>query len=152
MLLLELLDHCVDPFFLLVPLLDLLILLQSSPKLHCFIEQVSCCTDLLLYLLHLHYFFLIPLLLGCWWSGWCELFSDILYLLLILINCLHNPVNLLCCFEFISLHGLWNLLLSSFHFFLQSFYALPFLLGLIFSLFIDYFQRLLILCCLLQFG
>jgi hypothetical protein len=51
LLLLELLDRCIDPFLFLVPPLDLWILLQPCPKLCCFIKQVSCCDNLLLYLL-----------------------------------------------------------------------------------------------------
>ena len=53
LLFLELLDNCIDPFLFLVPSLDLRILLQPSPKLCFFIEQVCGCADLLLYLLQL---------------------------------------------------------------------------------------------------
>jgi hypothetical protein len=128
---------------------DFLILLQPGPELRCFIEQVSCCANLLLYLLQLRCCFLLPLLLHCWWSSWCELFSKILDILLVLINCLRNPINIFCCCDYLTLCGLWNLLISSCHFLLQSFYVLPFLLGIRFSLLIYYFGPLL--CCLLQF-
>jgi hypothetical protein len=139
MLILEILDHGANPFFFHVPFLDLLILLQPCPKLCFFIKQVSCCANLLFYLLQLHCCCLLPLLLDCWWSGWYHLFSKILDLLLLLINCLCNSINLVYCCDFLTVRGLWNILISSCHFFLQYFYALPFLLGLRFSFPIYYF-------------
>jgi hypothetical protein len=121
LLLLELLDHDIDPFLFLVPPLDLWILFQPCPKLRCFIKKFSYCANLVLDLLQLHFCFMLPLLPDYWWSGWCELFSYILDLLLILINFLCNMINHFCFCDFLTLHDLWNLLISSCHFLLQSF-------------------------------
>jgi hypothetical protein len=90
----EFLDHCIDPFLFLVPVLDLWVLLQPSPKLCYFNKQFSCCANLLFHLLQLYCCFLLPLLLHCRWSRWCELFVEILDLLSILINFLCNIVNI----------------------------------------------------------
>jgi hypothetical protein len=131
----EFLDHCIDPFLFLVPALDLWVLFQPCPNLHYFIEQFSCCANLLFHLLQLRCFFMLPFLPHCWWSGWCELFMDILDCLLILINCLHNLVNVSCYWEFIPLRSAWDFLKnsshSSFQFILVLFFLLSFELGLL---------------------
>jgi hypothetical protein len=98
---LKLLDHCIDHFFFLVPPLDMRILLQPGPKLRCFVEQVSCGPNLLLHIQQLHCFFPLPFLFDCWWSGWYELFLEILNLLLIFLDCLHNLINLFLYYKFI---------------------------------------------------
>jgi hypothetical protein len=69
----------------------------------CFIEQVSGCADLLLYLLQLCCCFLLPFLLHCWWRGWYEMLSEILNLLLVLLDCLHNLINIFRYCKFIPL-------------------------------------------------
>jgi hypothetical protein len=55
---------------------------------------------------------------------------EILDLLLVLIDCLHNLINLFHRCEFSRLCGIWNLLIGYDHFLLQSLHAYPLLFGL----------------------
>jgi hypothetical protein len=145
----EFLDRCIDPFLFLVPTLDLWILLQPCPNFHCFIEQFNYCTNLLFYLLQLCCFFLLPFLLHCWWSGWCELFSNILDILLIFLDSLLNMIDLFFYWEFIFLCSAWDFLKNSSH---SSFQFIPvffFLLSFELGLLTNIFQCFPLICCLL---
>jgi hypothetical protein len=145
--LLEFLDRCIDPFCFHSPFVDLLILLQPSPKLRCFIEQVNGCADLLLYLLQLRCCFLFPFLLHYWWHGWYELLPEILNLLLVLFDCLRNLINLFHYCKFIPLCDVWKLLKNSFYSLFQFVPMFSFLLSFRLGLLTDFFQRLPLLCC-----
>jgi hypothetical protein len=149
--LLEVLDSCVYPFFFLVPLLDLLILFQLRPELCFFHEQVGHYVDLSLYLLYLHCYLLLPLLLHLWWSGRCERLLEVLDLIFILIDCLHNMINILCHREFSRLHSLWNFLVGYDQFLLQPIHIVSLILGLDLSLLKYQFHHISIVLFLLQF-
>jgi hypothetical protein len=145
------LDNFSYPFSFLVPLLDLLILFHLRPELCCFLEQVVCHVDLLFYLLYLLCWLLFPLLPHLRWSGRCELLSKILDLLLVLIDFLHNLINILCHREFGLLRGLCNFLVGYDHFLLQSLHAFLLFFCLELSLLEYQFHLVLMLLYLLQF-
>jgi hypothetical protein len=110
--LIEVLHNCFYPLLFLVPLLDLLILLQLRPPLCLFIEQVGSYADLSLHILYMCCCFLLPLLLHLRGSGRSELFLNVLDILPILIDCLDNLINLLCFRELCCLRALRNFLIG----------------------------------------
>jgi hypothetical protein len=128
--LLEGLDSCAYPFSFQVPLLDLLILLHLRPDFCFFLEQVGRRVDLSLYLLYLRCFLLLPLFLHLQWSGRCEILLEVLDILLILIDCLHNLINLLCYREFNHLCVPWYSLIGCDQFLHQSIRAVLLIFGL----------------------
>jgi hypothetical protein len=149
--LLEVLNSCTYPFSFLVPLLDLLILFQLHLELHCFLEQIVRHVDLSFYLLYLCFCLLFPLLPHLWWSGRCEMLLKILDFLLVLINCLHNLINILCRREFDSMRLLWNLLIGYNHFLLHPLHAFLLLFGLDLILLEYQFHLVPIILYLLRF-
>jgi hypothetical protein len=125
--LIEVLDSCTYPFSFPIPLLDLLILFHIFPEMRFFLEQVIRCMELLFYLLYFLCCFLFPSLLHYWWSGRCEMLSNILDLLLVLIDCLHNLINFIFRRKFGLLRILWDLLVGYNNFLFQSLHTfLPF--------------------------
>jgi hypothetical protein len=128
--LLEVLDSCTYHFSFMVPLLNLLILFQLCLELCYFFEQFSGHVDLSLYLLYLCCFLLLPLLPHLWWSGRHEILPEVLNLMFVLIDCLHNLINLLCHHEFNHLHPLSNFLIGYDQFMLQPIRMVSLIFGL----------------------
>jgi len=107
--------------------------------------------ELFLYLLYMCCFLLLYLLLNLWWSGRCELHLELLDLLLVLIDFLHNMINLLCHHEFGHLQVLWDFIIGYDQFLFQPIHMvlLTFCLKIIL---LEYqFQHISIFFYLLQF-
>jgi hypothetical protein len=75
--------------------------------------------DLSLYLLYLHCCLMLPLLLHFWRSGRYDNFLKMLDLLPVLIDFLHNLINLLHRCEICCLRVLWNFLICNHQFLLH---------------------------------
>jgi hypothetical protein len=118
-----------------------------------FIEQVDSCIDLSLHLLYLCYCFILPFLLHLWGSGRDELFPEVLDLLPVLIDCLHNLINLLHHHELCCLHSLWNFVIGYIQSLLKPIHTIFLVFGLDIDLLEHQFQlfsvvlHLLQLCC-----
>jgi hypothetical protein len=149
--LVEVLDNCAYPFFFLVPLLDLLILFQLRPELCFFLKQVGHRVDLSLYILYMYCYFFLPLLLHLWWSGRYEILLKVLELLFVLIDYLHNLINILCHHEFDCLRTFWDFLIGYDQFLVHPIRTVYLVFGLYLSLLEYQFHLVPILFYLLQF-
>jgi hypothetical protein len=83
--------------------------------LHFPIKQVHSCVDLSFHFVHLSCNFLSPLFFHLRGSHRDEFFLEVFDLLSVLINCLHNVINLLHCVGICYLRVVWDFVIGCSH-------------------------------------
>jgi len=94
---------------------------------------------------------MLPLLLHLQGHGRYELFSEVLDLLPVLIDFMHNLINLLCRHELFCLHSLWNFVIGYSQSMLEPIHVIFLIFGLNIDLLEHQFQIFSLFLHLLQF-